>query len=218
LYCQNNQQEPSKGNLQSLINYVTNINTTLYSTSIDVERFQKAYTSFIQSNATLEERIAMVHELLSRTQEVKLHLQAELDALDTSQMHKTMFAKGILETIGSSILIVTAPCILRYQFKHIPFDTYPADTSRPSKILSTIPFNYMRDFYLNMRNTIFGQNASENTKKASDIAFSLSTLALGIACIKNGLKNCKDGWNYKAYLEEQIKNIDEIILYIHIHQ
>lgn len=213
--------------LQSVINYVKNIRKSLtpqeklaqYITSADVTGFKNAYNSFQKWPAT--ERATTLQALTVTIQEVKQALQTELES-NGNKANKTTLAKGVAQTVVGAISLTTMACMSKALYKTMELldilgdgDAYDDwyDNSLSIKILYTKPFAYILDPYIFGRNTIFAEDARISLI-SSDVAFIIAGAILGAYTAKTGLQNCKNGWNYKAYLQQQIANIDEISAFI----
>ncbi len=227
LRCEDTQTHTvSTSKLQSAINYIKNIRTPLTQkekltqliAQANVTEFETACDTVTSSDITPEEKSVLLQDLITTTQEVKQQLQTNLDDMADAQANKTMLAKGAAQTIGSAILFTTiASCLgILYQVVNITnkqeWDNY-FDTSPLMELMKTPPFRYIVKPYFIITERILGA-PSKNKDVLSGISSAIAGTALGAYLAKSGIQNCKNGWNYKAYIEQQIANIDEINAFI----
>ncbi len=227
-------QTVSTSKLQSAINYIKNIRTPLTPQEIlvqhiahaDVTGFKSDYDTFMQSDVTPEERIATLQALAITAQEVKQALQTELDTMG-HKVKKTTLAKGVAQTVGGLLLTTTAAIHSVTTYKHGFFNFRKYNNLQ---ILSALPFSLV-PFFLTI---CCGMCANEQcklnhqtylSKKTNEkILTSVGIISIPVGAIlgaytaKAGIQNCKNGWNYKAYVEQQIANIDEINEFIQEQQ
>ncbi len=233
LRCEDTQTHTaSTSKLQSAINYIKNIRTPLTSQEIlaqhitraDVAGFKSGYDTFMQSDVTSEERTATLQALVITAQEVKQALQTELDTMG-NKIKKSTLAKGVAQTVGGAILFIHQAAFSHWLYKGITLESADFDNWRKNslsiKILQTKPFENILDAYWNVvLYKIFGEdadgdlNASQNALNATHTTYALAGIIASTYAIKNGVQNCKNGWNYKAFVEQQIANVDEINAFI----
>lgn len=191
-------QAPAKSKLQSAIEYIKNIRTPLtpketlaqFIAQADVPGFKSTYNSY--QKWIPSDRITTLQELAIIAQEVKDQLQVELET-NGDKIHKTILVKGAVQTVGlliiASILSIKSLFIILNGFQPIPTHAYFPETNQFRVVMAYKPFT--------MKEICIGAG-----------------VPLSIMCAYNGFQNCKDGWNYKAYLEKQIASIDEISEFI----
>ncbi len=233
LRCEDTQTHTaSTSTLQSAINYIKNIRTPLtpqeklaqHIALADIAGFKSSYDAFMQSDVTPEERATTLHALTITAQEVKQALQTELDTMG-NKVKKTTLAKGVAQTVGGAI-----SCIYHAAFSHVlyksitleetDFDNWAENSLSIELLLQTKGFENIFEAYWSVLYKVFGKdnvgdaNASENTLNAIHTTYALAGIIASTYALKNGIQNCKNGWNYKAFVEQQIANIDEINTFI----
>lgn len=227
---------PSKGKLQSAIDYVKNIRTPLTSqeklaqfiAQADVTGFKNASDALVKEMAP-EERAQALQGLTSTAQEVKQALQTELKVTGNKVKKSTLF-KGAAQTISGLLLASTAAISCAIAYKSSFFKNYDKKKLNKIEKIALSPYRIILDFLVEYCNTCASNKCKKHPKKYFSTetngkinccsgAISLLTGAiLGAYTTKSGVLNCKNGWNYKAYLEQQIKNIDEITEFIQVQQ
>jgi len=205
-------QTVSTSKLQSAINYVKNIRTPLTPqetlakliAQADVDGFKNTYNSF--QKWTADDRQATLQALTITTQEVKQALQTELKAMGNAHVNKRTLAKGIGQIVGGLYGLGMA----FWQVYFFQLSRGQSDAIRES-ILENLLGTPLRPII--KYNDIFMEMASDwsiNSKIAALSGSVITPALIGSLLNWYGIQNCKNGWNYKAYLEQQITNIDEI--------
>jgi len=236
LRCEDTQaQTVSTSKLQSAINYVKNIRTPLtpqetlaqYIAHADVDGFKNTYNSF--QEWTPSDRTATLQTLAVTAQEVKQQLQAELESMG-NKVKKSTIAKGIVQTVSGLFLTSTAAITCSSAYKYF-FKNYNENKFNTIEKFSALPYISIPAFL----STYCGMCANEyckikhpkpylSIKTNKKIVYCLTATFLltgaifGAYTAKTGIQNCKNGWNYKAYVEQQIANIDEINEFIQAQQ
>jgi len=235
LHC----EETKTSKLQSVINYVKNLRKPLtpqeqlaqHIVGADIAGFKNAYNSFQKWPA--DERAATLQVLAITAQEVKQTLQTELES-NRNKVNKTTLAKGIAQTVGGlyglgmalySSLYYT---LTRGQINDIeasisgnvskiplaPIIKYPKimfeEAILPAMGKMGVGYNWFGVFFIKDPNGGLTETQAKRYLIALVGGTIITPALIGSLLNWYGLQNCKNGWNYKAYVQQQITNIDEI--------
>jgi hypothetical protein len=233
LRCEDAQEQtPRTSKLQSVVEYIKNIRTPLtpqeklaqHIARADVVGFKDAYNSFQKWPA--DERAPTLQALAITAQEVKQALQTELETMGNAQVNKTILAKGIGQTVGGLLLATTAAIHPVAIYKH----GFNLRKYNGIEILSALPYIVIPGLLAKYCGMCANGKCIENhqpylsKKTNAKILASLDIISIPIGAIlgayttKTGIQKCKNGWNYRAYVQQKIANIDEISAFIQEQQ
>ncbi len=238
LRCEDTQTHTvSTSKLQSAINYIKNIRTPLtpqetlaqHIVRADIAGFKSDYDAFLQSNVTLEERTVTLQTLAITIQEIKQTLQTELDTMG-NKVKKSTLAKGLAQTIfgtyctfatmfslaykGAAKKEYKAPVQFNGNFTNYYVGNLPSYKQTLMNKLSYTLGESLIGYPVVLPQVISETIINEKLAALTNIILTPLTGYLAYNSLKSGLKNCKNGWNYKAFVEQQIANIDEINTFI----
>ncbi len=209
-------------------------------TQADVTEFKTTYDTFIES--CVPERSAVIQELVTTAEDVKQKLEKELENTGDNTTNKKTLAKGVLQTLGGLYGIANVAFV--YWLQHLNVTTHITTEEKILNSLrgmdnETVRMRIIRDkiapySFLGFANDAMliasdlGKKLTTTTPSRGTSWFEFSPFIPGgfpflflasITCIssyqiKYGLNKIKIGYDYKAYLEQQIKNLDEIITHI----
>jgi len=220
LRCEDAQEEtPSTSKLQSVINYVKNIRTPLtpqeqlaqHIVRADATGFKDTYNSF--QNWPADERAAALQALAVTTQEVKQALQTELET-NGDKANKFTLAKGVAQTILGTYCTLVTMFSLAYKGEYFAINRVNLDRSFMLNLANRLEDNYL---YINGPEILpfcLRLDGYQKLAALTNIIVTPLTGYLAYNSLKAGIQNCKNGWNYKAFVEQQIANIDEINAFI----
>jgi len=220
LYCEDTaRQTASKSKLQSAINYVKNIRTPLtpqetlaqFIAQGDINGFKNTYSSF--QKWTPSDRTATLEALAVTAQEIKQQLQAELDTAG-NKVKKSTLAKGVAQTIFGTYCTLATMFSLAYKGECFDTDYYSDQGEIKSSFMSNL-VSHLEDHYLYIHGPeklpcYLRINGYQKLAALTNIIVTPLTGYIAYNSFKAGIENCKNGWNYKTYIEKQIANIDEI--------
>lgn len=203
----------------------------------DVTAFKTTYDTFMKS--CVPECSTVVQELVTTAQDMKQKLEKELAAMGDNKVNKKTLAKGALQTIGGLYGIANVAFVYWVQYLYITTHLTPEEKTngflgiadairRIRKIENKIaPYAFLSlaDNAMITASEL-GSKTTNSRGRASwwflspVIPFGFPFLFLATITyisgnqVNYGLNKIKTGWDYKAYLEQQIKNLDEIITHI----
>jgi len=182
--------------------------------SADVQGFKTTFDA-LQDAHQLDEFKAMCTALVEHAQITKIEIQEKLTALGNKKTNKTMLAKGIAQTIFGTSAAILLP-FLAYTFFSAPTQLDEAGENLDDNLqlllmcasIPAYPFPMLYEplNYLNLEHHL----KKLPLGKAQKVYFCGLPIA-GFLALKYGMQNCKHGYNYAAYLEKQIKHLDEIV-------
>jgi|GEM_PF-1989226 len=193
-----------------------------YVKSAQVKKFKFEYNDDL---CTAE----LKQELLDTAQKTKTTLQKELKFLGKRAVHPATLGRGIVQaTVGLWALFNiyrTGDCCYKvYGKDYTKVFISPDNASRYFFAGDIVPYFFTTTnepvdtpgggvHYLDPNLT------KQQSRFLSGVACSFASLSIiAAATMPYAFTNIKQGINYKAHLEQQIKNLDEIIAYIQLSQ
>jgi len=185
-----------------------------YISNADVIPFKAAYAvESAQENKT---------QLLELAQSTQQKLTDELESWGNGTINKKKLALGALQALATVYCLaqvgyVAYGAIMPLKLYLPASSIYAPDTPAHINQKSVTMFLKCPALFiyavLHVISTIHCGNGKYATATVAPTLCALSAYGAYKAC-KASAKNFKQGWNYKAHLEQQIKNIDEIITHI----
>ncbi len=221
LRCDDTQQHEQTAN-ESTLTCATLKNLI---TQADVTAFKTTYDTFMES--CVPERSTIVQELATTAQEAKQKIEQELAAMGDITVKKSTLAKGVAQTFGGLFLTSMAAISCTTMYKLFFKGDKVIDEVSKIEILALFPHILVSQLLSNycdfgtdeqlkkrIKEKYFSPIAYGKIQKSSFIIPIIIEATLGLYTLKNGIQNCNNGWNHKAYLEQQIKNLNEINAHI----
>lgn len=197
----------------------------------DAQAFEKSCTALLESEMTAQEHHDSLAELAQHAQKIKQQKQNELANMGGATTKKTTVAKGIAQTIGGGILGIGTVSLFGFLIENrvssfirrSPLawteEIYWPTLRKTSRIARYLGFDACEEVKIADVVTSQGRTPIFSTHLALDnpsfkgiaLAHTIIVGSLSGLALKYALQNFKIGWNYKAYLEQQIASLDEII-------
>ncbi|MBA3751314.1 hypothetical protein H0X06_00740 [Candidatus Dependentiae bacterium] len=234
VYGENKQQVLNENRLKALISEV----------ALQVPTFKAEYDNYMQMEIVQEEKAIFRKDLISIVEKTKKTLEQELTALGDNNVKKSILAKGLAQTAGGLYGLASVALCYWIDYLRVTTRLTPEETkndieqdkkTRINKIKAIChPYRLFGPVYelMNLiaqagKNVVRAQvSSSAITGRITwwDIApcipggfpflFLATTTGISGFQIKYGLENMKKGVDYKAHLNQRIKNLDEVSTYI----
>ncbi len=236
VYGENKQLVLNENRLKALITDVP----------VQVPTFKAEYDKYMQTEIAPQEKVNLRENLITIVGKTKQKLEQELTPMGDRNVKKSIVAKGVAQTAGGLYGLVGVAFCYWIDYLRVTTHLTPQETKNnraedeetkinkiKAKSIRYWPFAVVHDVMNKVSEEVkraMGVKGPANLYHSNSwwghgpcVLFGFPFLFLatttGVSCfqIKYGLDNMKKGANYKAHLNQRIKNLDEILRYINTH-